>query len=87
MVSLGEYAKKVNYGKGDEPDKYGMTKKMHDIHDLVDDGKTLDDADFKVKDADKEYFDEVKTWDDLCTKFNSGKKKKMVRFVNDIDPE
>lgn len=87
MTSMAEFAKKVTFGKGDEPDKYGLTKKMHVILDLVDDGKTLEDADFKVTKADEEYYNNSKMWDDLSTAFNGGKKKKMVRFVNDIDPE
>ena len=87
MGSMAETAKKVRFGKNDEPDKYGFTKKMHAILDLVDDEKTLEDADFEVNEADKEYYNESKMWSDLAASFNGGKRKKMERFLNDIDPE
>lgn len=53
-------AKKVNYGKDDVPDKYGFTKKMHDIWDLVEAEKPLEAGGFVITDADREWYEDYK---------------------------
>ena len=84
---LADTAAKVRFGKEDEPDKYGYTKKMSVIADLADDGKPLTEADFKPNKYDEAYYEECKAWADVAAAYNGGKRKKMVRFVNDIDPD
>ena len=55
-----EVAKKVNFGKDDVPDKYGFTKKMHAIWDLVEAEKPLEAGGFKITDADREWYEDYK---------------------------
>lgn len=58
--SWDDYSKLVRHSKDDEPNKYGFTKKMNDIWDLVEDGKDLKDGGFKITDADKDFYDHYK---------------------------
>lgn len=55
-----EVAKKVNYGENDVPDKYGFTRKMHDIWDLVEAEKPLEKGGFEITDADREWYEKYK---------------------------
>lgn len=73
----------VNYGKDDVADKYGQTKKMRDIWELVEDGKTLDDVDWKVTEEDKDYYAHCKFMDDLLNDGNDGKKRRYAHYFND----
>lgn len=81
-----EVSKKVRYGKDDVPDKYGFTKKMHAIWDLVEDGKGLDEADFKATEADKKFYDSYKSEFDREKKAR-GAAYHFPRYIVDIDPE
>lgn len=85
--SIADTAAKVNYGKGDKPDKYGFTKKMHKICDLVYEEKSIEDADFEPTKYDKAYYDECKLMSDIAASLNGGKRKRIVNYVSDIDPE
>ena len=84
---LADTATKVRFGPDDTADKYGFTKKMCAIADLADDGKPITSAGFKLNKYDVAYYEECKAWADLAAAYNGGKRKKMVRFVSDIDPE
>ena len=77
-----ETAKKVNFGKDDEPDKYGFTKKMHEIWDLVEAEKPLEDGGFEITDADREWYEDYKA-DFEFEKENRGKKYCFPRY--DLD--
>lgn len=55
-----DYSKIVRHGKDDKPNKYGFTKKMNDILDLVEDGKKLEDGGFDIGDADEDFYDHYK---------------------------
>lgn len=79
-------SKSVRYGNDDMPDKYGFTRKMHAIWDLVEAGKSLDEADFKATEADKKFYDSYKI------NFEREKKARGVtyhfpRYIVDVDPE
>ena len=58
--SWDDWSKLVRYGEADEPNKYGFTKKMNDIWDLVEAGKTLEDGGFAIAGADREFYDYYK---------------------------
>ncbi len=60
MKDWFDVAKKVNYGPDDSPDKYGFTEKMHDIWDLVEAEKPLEDGGFDITDADREWYEDYK---------------------------
>lgn len=77
---MDDFAKVVRYGKDDEPDKYGFTKKMHKIWDLVEDEKSLSDADFKATEADKAFYDQYKSLYDW-EKEQRGRPYKFPRYV------
>ena len=55
-----EVAKTVNYGEDDSPDKYGFTRKMNDIWDLVEAEKPLECGGFVITDADRDWYEEYK---------------------------
>ena len=77
-----DFAKEVRYGKDDEPDKYGFTKKMHAIWDLVEDEKGIDEGDFKPSEVDKAFYDRYKSlygWE----KEQRGKPYKFPRYVKE----
>ena len=82
-MSMEECAEKVRYGKDDEPDKYGYTKKMLAILDLIEHDKTLDDADFEPTKDDINYYELEKAFDEMGKEMNGGKRKHKVRFIND----
>ena len=75
-------AEKVNFGKDDEPDKYGFTKKMHRIWDLVEAEKPLEAGGFEITDDDREWYEDYK--ENFETKKRiSGKKYRFPRY--DLD--
>ena len=79
-INVRELSKKIKFGKDDKPDEYGATKKMYAIFKLVDEGKTLDDADFEVNEYDRLFFKLEKENSDLVAE----KGQKPIRFVNDF---
>ena len=58
--SRDDYSKLVTYGENDTPNKYGFTKKMNDIWDLVEDEKSPENVEFIVTEADMEFYKHYK---------------------------
>ena len=75
-----EFSKLVKYDEKDQPDKYGFTKKMHTIWDLVEDGKSVGDGDFKPTDADRAFYDRYKRLFEFEKK-QRGKPYKFPRYM------
>lgn len=73
----------VRFDENDKENKYGFTRKMEMIWQLVEAEKTLKDADWEVTPEDEEYYKECKWEYDLVNEGNTGKKKKIIRFFND----
>ena len=67
-----EIAKKVNYGPDDKPDKYGWSNKMHDIWDLVEEGKALEDGGFEITEADRAWYEDYKEDFEFQKEVNGG---------------
>ncbi len=74
-------ARTVNFGKADKPDKYGFTKKMHKIMDLVEAGKRLEDGGFEINPDDREYYDAYKSEFEYKKKLNGGKPYRFPRYI------
>lgn len=81
-----DYGKLCRFGSDDNPDKYGFTKKMHKIWDLVEAGKKLEDGGFEIGDADREFYENYKQQFEWKKKQNGGKPYYFPRYVVDIDP-
>lgn len=73
----------VRYDAADEPNKYGFTKKMTKIWDLVESDETLEAADFEPTEEDIKYFKYCKFVSDCANEGNTGKRKKVIRFFDD----
>lgn len=80
MMDTDKY---VRYGDDDKPNKYGYTKKMLDILDIVDGEKDPDKADFDWDDASLMYywFNQNEYLD--AKKEHGGKKPVIVHYIND----
>lgn len=81
-----DYGKLCRFGPDDKPDKYGFTKKMHKIMDLVEDEKGLEDGGFKITDADRELYNSYKGQFEFKKKQNGGKPYRFPRYAVDVDP-
>ena len=73
----------VRFDENDVPNKYGFTDKQNAIWELMEDGKSLDEADFKVTEEDREYYRECKWESDLINEGNTGRRKRVIRFFNE----
>ena len=89
VISIGgkmsdwfKVAKAVNYGTDDVPDKYGFTEKMHDIWDLVEAEKPLEDCGFVISEADREWYEDYKFVFELKKEI-SGRKYRFPRYTLD----
>jgi len=74
----------VQYNENDTPNKYGETKKMQAIWELIYTGKTLDDADFEPTKEDREYYDGKKMCYEAVKRIK-GHDFRFEHFINDID--
>ena len=75
--------KLIRFGKDDEPNKYGMTKKMLAISDLVENEKDLDDANFDVNGDDEIYYYTTLMFYEDAKKANGDKKPVICHYIND----
>lgn len=73
----------VRFDENDVENKYGFTKKMEAIWSLVEEEKTLEEADFEITNEDREYYRDCKWEFDHVNEGNTGKKKRLIRFFND----
>ena len=73
----------VQFNKRDKPNKYGETRKMIAINDLVESEKTLEDAWFELNEEDKEYYESKKWMYDLLKEANGGKKPIILHYFNE----
>lgn len=75
----------VQYDEKDIPNKYGETKKMQEIWNLIYENKPLSDASFTPTEEDKEYY-EIKKQDVELMRSFKGPDFRYEHFINDIDP-
>ena len=73
----------VKFGKDDKPNRYGVTRKMSAIHDIVENEKDPDDADFKWSDEDKMYYWYYLDFYNEAKKAHGGNKPVVVHYIND----
>ena len=73
----------VRFDENDVENKYGFTRKMTKIWELVENDQTLEDADFIPTAEDVEYYRICKLESDLVNEGNTGKRKKIIRYFND----
>ncbi len=75
--------KLVRFGKDDKPNKYGETKKMIAISDIVEGEKEPREADFEWSQEDIMYYYYcLRNYLD-CKEANGGKKPVIVHYFND----
>ena len=80
MSNVREY---VKFGKDDEPNKYGETKKMIAISDIVESEKEPREADFEWMTEDIMYYCYcLRNYLD-CKEAKGGKKPVIVHYIND----
>ncbi len=75
----------VRYNAVHVPYKYGYTKKMEEIWELVYTHRTLEDADFEPTAEDVEYYNDCFSMYNIRRQ-QLGHDFRFEHFVNDIDP-
>lgn len=75
----------VRYDENDVPNKYGETKKMQEIWELIYENKPLSEASFSPSKEDKEYY-EIHKKDVELMRSLKGPDFRYEHFINDIDP-
>ena len=75
----------VRYDENDIENDYGFTRKMTKIWNLVESGRTLENADFVPTEEDIAYYKHAKRMSDIANIDNHGSFVRMVRYLDDID--
>lgn len=82
-MSWFDDAKVVNFGPDDKTDKYGFTRKMHEIWDLVEEERPLEDGGFEITPADREFYEDYKEDYEWKKELNDGEPYKFPRYIYD----
>ena len=71
----------VRFDENDRENKYGETGKMIAINDLIESGKTIEDAWFEVNEEDLQYYKSQKEiWDEIR---DGDELPVIVHYIND----